>query len=175
VRCRYTGDCVADEPALVVTSPANGSLVSAGSIYTLAWQGGLKSGNVTLLLMCSDCGAQYGAFTGYGVPNTAIVNTQSIIWTVTAGIPSSLKYTLMVVSASDVSNFDISDTFAVNGVVPGYTWVVGQFGACSKSCGGGTWTRPVTCQASSGSAANMASVLHQHTAAQETDPCLYVQ
>ena len=144
-------DCVADEPALTVTAPANGSQLSAGNTYTVAWQGGLKAGSITMMLLCTGCGSQYTAFTGFGIPSGAVTNTKTYTWTVMAGIPSSTKYSIMAVSTSDVSNFDISDTFSVNGVVPGgYTWVVGQFGACTKTCGGGAWTRSVTCQSSSG-------------------------
>ena len=149
--CRAVGDCVADEPSLTVNAPASGSKLSAGNTYTVSWQGGLKSGNVTLMLLCSDCGAQYSAFTGFGIPSAAVTNTQSFSWAVTAGIPSSVKYSILAVSTSDASNFDISDTFAVDGSVPaGYSWVVNQVGSCSKTCGGGTWTRTVSCQSTSG-------------------------
>ena len=138
---------------MVITTPTTGSLLTAGATYTVSWQGGSPISNVALLLMCSDCGDQYTAFTGFGIPSTSIANTQSFSWTMTAGIPSSTTYTLLLVSMSDASNFDISGTFSVDGMVTGYTWALGQFGPhCSKPCGGGTWTRYVACHSSSGRA-----------------------
>lgn len=149
-------DCVAEEPELVVTAPTAGSLLTAGATYTVTWQGGSPSGSVTLLLMCTDCGNQYNAFTGFGFPTTSVANTHSFNWTVTAGIPSSSTYTLMVVSTSDLSNFDISHTFSVDGTaselpwVATYEWVVTDWTACSKVCDGGTQTRNVSCTSSTG-------------------------
>lgn len=150
---RFVADCVAEEQAVVITTPTSGSLLTAGATYTVTWRGGSPISNVALLLMCSDCGDQYTAFTGFGIPSTSIANTQSFSWTMTAGIPSSTTYTLLLVSMSDASNFDISATFSVDGMVTGYTWALGQFGPlCSKPCGGGTWTRSVACYSSSGRA-----------------------
>ena len=39
-----------------------------------------------------------------------------------------------------------SDTQSCNTQACSYVWVVGGFGSCSAACGGGTQTRPVTCE-----------------------------
>ncbi|GFH22150.1 A disintegrin and metalloproteinase with thrombospondin motifs 13, partial [Haematococcus lacustris] len=59
--------------------------------------------------------------TGFGIPAGSIANTGSFSWTMTPGLPSAY-YQLFIASASDPSNFALSNSFYIDGTVDTFVW-----------------------------------------------------
>ncbi|KAL6765513.1 hypothetical protein V8C86DRAFT_498447 [Haematococcus lacustris] len=160
----WTTQCQADEPPLVLTTPSS---LKAGSTNRLSWTGGqLSTGLVKIYLLAFGSSIvsqlsglialtrQLGAeddeagvdalVTGFGLPAGSVANTGSFSWTMTPGLPSA-SYQLFIASASDPTNFALSNSFYINGTVDTFEWTAGDWSACSRNCGSGSRKRSVTC------------------------------
>ncbi|KAJ9506856.1 hypothetical protein QJQ45_013001 [Haematococcus lacustris] len=82
--------------------------------------------------------------TGFGIPAGSVANTGSFSWTLTPGLPSAY-YQLFIASASDPTNFALSNSFYIDGTVDTFVWAAGDWSACSQNCGSGSRTRSVAC------------------------------
>jgi hypothetical protein len=140
----YTTQCAPAEPRLTMTLPSGAAMLKAGKTYSVSWTGGPAAPGMIRLRLRLDNSPT--VFSGYGLPAEPIENTNSFIWKVAAGIPSSIVYQMLVSSEEDLTNFDLSDGyFAVDGVLGAFEWRVSEWTRCSKICRGGSRTRVVAC------------------------------
>ncbi|GAQ91153.1 hypothetical protein KFL_007350025 [Klebsormidium nitens] len=140
----WTNRCALEEQQIAFTRPTSLNTLRAGQGFTVQWSGGPLGGNVVLRYRFDNSA---DVFSGFGIPLASIPNTGSFYWAIDGGLPTSRAFELLLASDEDLGNFAFSDFFAVYGGLDmsGYVWTTGDFGPCSKECGGGVRTRTTSC------------------------------
>jgi hypothetical protein len=99
--------------------------------------------------------------------------TVLLLLPIQAGIASSNKYQLVIMSTTDPGNFAVSaGFFSINGQENTYMWVADEWGPCSRICGpDGTRTRAIYCKIRQSAEIVVASQCNAVYAPPSTEAC----
>ncbi|GFH18869.1 A disintegrin and metalloproteinase with thrombospondin motifs 13, partial [Haematococcus lacustris] len=139
----WTTQCQADEPSLVLTTPSS---LKAGTTNRLSWTGGQSSSGqvkISIRAFGSSIVSKLSGLIG------SVANTGSFSWTLTPGLPSAY-YQLFIASASDPTNFALSNSFYIDGTVDTFVWAAGYGFFCGTVYSGPFGPTTIGCDSNSG-------------------------
>ncbi|KAF3920348.1 hypothetical protein ABW20_dc0101391 [Dactylellina cionopaga] len=101
----------------IVTAPATGDLLQAGSSFEIKWVSFVDAQVITLSLANLVAGPSNLAFVVLDIA-TSIENTESYLWKIPQDIESSASYAIKLVYAGNPNNVIYSEKFTLVGSVP---------------------------------------------------------
>jgi hypothetical protein len=149
-----------------------GTILYKGSTYTIQWSSVLV--DPLSIVLCTEESSGY-VDCSYLIANST-PNDGSYSWTVPNSLPTGSNYVICAgligisVACSDYP-------FTIRGPDPNATWFIGSWSACTVECGGGTQTRDVHCEDSSGNEvpdSHCSGTKPSSVTACNTDPCIGV-